>query len=72
MSSTTCRQLKISRISEQISHVQFADDPDFPYVGKFIANITLAQLKTLDCGSLRQANYRERTTLYDWIVTKAC
>ncbi|KAF8649746.1 hypothetical protein AX16_005516 [Volvariella volvacea WC 439] len=28
----------------------FEGDPDFPYVGKFIANLTLAQLKTLDCG----------------------
>ncbi|RSH89083.1 hypothetical protein EHS25_002749 [Saitozyma podzolica] len=25
----------------------------YPYVGKYIANLTLAQLKTLDCGSLR-------------------
>ncbi|EKM60765.1 uncharacterized protein PHACADRAFT_110455 [Phanerochaete carnosa HHB-10118-sp] len=29
------------------------NDPDFPYVGKFIANLTLAQLRTLDCGSKR-------------------
>ncbi|WWC58437.1 uncharacterized protein I303_100977 [Kwoniella dejecticola CBS 10117] len=29
------------------------DDPMFPYVGKYIANLTLAQVKTLDCGSLR-------------------
>ncbi|KAF8350183.1 PLC-like phosphodiesterase [Amanita rubescens] len=28
-------------------------DPSFPYVGKNIANLTLAQLKTLDCGSKR-------------------
>ncbi|KAH8926659.1 PLC-like phosphodiesterase [Atractiella rhizophila] len=28
-----------------------ADDPLFPYVGKYIANLTLAQIKTLDCGS---------------------
>ncbi|OCH88607.1 PLC-like phosphodiesterase [Obba rivulosa] len=33
------------------------DDPDFPYVGKFIANLTLAQIKTLDCGSTRQHGY---------------
>ncbi|GJE87811.1 PLC-like phosphodiesterase [Phanerochaete sordida] len=33
------------------------NDPDFPYVGKFIANLTLAQLKTLDCGSKRLNNY---------------
>lgn len=38
---------------------QFADDPDFPYVGKFIANLTLAQVKTLDCGSLRLIDFRE-------------
>ncbi|KAF8168246.1 PLC-like phosphodiesterase [Crassisporium funariophilum] len=31
------------------------DDPDFPYVGKHIANLTLAQIKTLDCGSKRLA-----------------
>lgn len=29
----------------------FQGDPDFPYVGKGIANLTLAQIKTLDCGS---------------------
>jgi hypothetical protein len=34
-------------------------DPDFPYVGKFIAKLTLAQLKTLDCGSQRQSNFRK-------------
>ncbi|KAF8898436.1 PLC-like phosphodiesterase [Infundibulicybe gibba] len=31
-------------------------DPEFPYVGKFIANLTLAQIKTLDC-SLRQDDF---------------
>jgi len=35
----------------------FSDDPAFPYVGKFIANLTLAQLKTLDCGSKRQSTF---------------
>ncbi|KAG8689824.1 hypothetical protein FRC11_000339 [Ceratobasidium sp. 423] len=29
------------------------NDPLFPYVGKYIANLTLAQVKTLDCGSER-------------------
>ncbi|TFL06353.1 PLC-like phosphodiesterase [Pterulicium gracile] len=29
------------------------EDPMFPYVGKNIANLTLAQVKTLDCGSQR-------------------
>ncbi|RXW22891.1 hypothetical protein EST38_g2947 [Candolleomyces aberdarensis] len=32
-------------------------DPLFPYVGKQIANLTLAQIKTLDCGSQRVAAY---------------
>ncbi|KAJ7462755.1 PLC-like phosphodiesterase [Mycena galericulata] len=35
----------------------FPADPAFPYVGKFIANLTLAQIKTLDCGSQRQDNF---------------
>ena len=29
------------------------------YVGKYIANLTLVQIKTLDCGSKRQAGYRK-------------
>ncbi|WP_307868984.1 glycerophosphodiester phosphodiesterase family protein [Micromonospora sp. C95] len=27
------------------------DDPDFPYVGKYVNTLTLAQVRTLDCGS---------------------
>ncbi|KAH8086641.1 PLC-like phosphodiesterase [Cristinia sonorae] len=38
------------------------NDPDFPYVGKFVANLTLAQIKTLDCGSKRQDKYRTRSS----------
>ncbi|KAH6917974.1 PLC-like phosphodiesterase [Coprinopsis sp. MPI-PUGE-AT-0042] len=34
-----------------------AGDPLFPYVGKSIANLTLAQIKTLDCGSIRLPNF---------------
>ncbi|CAL1696216.1 unnamed protein product [Somion occarium] len=40
----------------------FPDDPDYPYVGKFIANLTFAQLRTLDCGSKRQDNYPMQLT----------
>jgi glycerophosphoryl diester phosphodiesterase len=29
----------------------FPGDPEFPYVGKFIHTLTLAQVRTLDCGS---------------------
>ncbi|KAK7058341.1 hypothetical protein VNI00_001972 [Paramarasmius palmivorus] len=35
----------------------FENDPDFPYVGKTLANLTLAQIKTLDCGSQRQIEF---------------
>ncbi len=30
----------------------FAGDPDYPYVGRRIAELTLAQIRTLDCGHL--------------------
>lgn len=46
-------------LRSQIEHSQVPNDPSFPYVGKYIANLTLAQIKTLDCGSQRQANYRK-------------
>ncbi len=32
-------------------------DPDFPYAGKYIKNLTFAQVRMLDCGSQRQPNY---------------
>ncbi|KAH9891050.1 PLC-like phosphodiesterase [Cubamyces lactineus] len=40
----------------------YPGDPDFPYVGKYIANLTLAQLRTIDCGSKRQRNYPMQLT----------
>ncbi|KAL1742440.1 PLC-like phosphodiesterase [Schizophyllum fasciatum] len=39
-----------------------ADDADYPYVGKLIKDLTLAQLKTLDCGSLAQAEFPGQRT----------
>lgn len=30
----------------------FVDDPDYPYVGKRVADLTLVQIHTLDCGQL--------------------
>ncbi|KAL5534644.1 hypothetical protein ACEPAG_1107 [Sanghuangporus baumii] len=35
----------------------FSGDPDFPYVGKYITNLTFAQLRTLDCGAQRQEDH---------------
>ncbi len=32
------------------------DDPEFPYIGKFVKTLTVAQLKTLDCGARRPAD----------------
>ncbi|KAJ3992017.1 PLC-like phosphodiesterase [Lentinula boryana] len=40
----------------------FTNDTDFPYIGKYIANLTLAQLQTLDCGSKRQINFPLQST----------
>ncbi|CDO72741.1 hypothetical protein BN946_scf184990.g24 [Trametes cinnabarina] len=40
----------------------YPGDPDFPYVGKYIANLTLTQLRTLDCGSKRQHGYPMQLT----------
>jgi glycerophosphoryl diester phosphodiesterase len=36
----------------------FPGDPRFPYVGKLVKDLTLAQLKTLDCGTRRPADPR--------------
>lgn len=40
----------------------FANDPAFPYVGKYVANLTWAQLKTLDCGSKRLTDFPQQLT----------
>lgn len=41
----------------------FANDPEFPYVGKFIKNLSLAQIHTLDCGSQRAAAHPNQRTV---------
>lgn len=33
------------------------NDPDFPYAGRYIRDLTFAQVRTLDCGSQRQPDY---------------
>ena len=38
-------------------------DPEFPYVGKYIKDLTLAQVKTMDCGSLQLADHPEQQTV---------
>jgi glycerophosphoryl diester phosphodiesterase len=40
----------------------FPGDPEFPYVPNrtYIRNLTLAQVRTIDCGSLRQAQFPDQ------------
>lgn len=38
----------------------FDGDPDFPYVGDYITDLTLQQVQTLDCGSQRLAAYPDQ------------
>ena len=37
-------------------------DPQFPYIGKFVKDLTLAQLKTLDCGSVQKDRHPRQAT----------
>lgn len=39
-----------------------AGDPEFPYVGKYVKNLTLAQVRTLDCGTQRLATMPAQVT----------
>ncbi|KAL7414954.1 PLC-like phosphodiesterase [Mrakia frigida] len=41
----------------------FPNDPFYPYVGKYIANLTLSQIKTLDCGSQRLVGFPLQVTV---------
>lgn len=38
----------------------FAGDPEFPYVGDYITNLTLAQVKTLNCGYQQLPGFPEQ------------
>ena len=37
-------------------------DPEYPYVGKYVDTLTLAQVRTLDCGSEAQAEFPGQQT----------
>jgi glycerophosphoryl diester phosphodiesterase len=37
-----------------------AGDPEFPYVGRYVKDLTLAQVRTLDCGSKKLADRPEQ------------
>ncbi|GGP37572.1 putative glycerophosphoryl diester phosphodiesterase precursor (GlpQ) [Saccharothrix coeruleofusca] len=38
----------------------FPGDPDFPYAGKYVKDLTFAQVRTLDCGSRRWSQYPDQ------------
>ncbi|KZE64427.1 glycerophosphodiester phosphodiesterase [Fictibacillus phosphorivorans] len=40
----------------------FEDDPEYPYVGKYIKDLTLKQIQTMDCGSLTKPQYPGQET----------
>jgi glycerophosphoryl diester phosphodiesterase len=44
---------QISPVKCQDTAPAFPGDPEYPYVGKYIKTLTLAQVKTLDCGTRR-------------------
>ena len=40
------------------------DDPMFPYVGKYIKDLTLAQIKTMDCGYQQLPGFPEQEVIH--------
>lgn len=40
-----------------------ANDPDFPYVGKYVKDLTWVQLQTLDCGSQQAQPHNNQQTV---------
>jgi glycerophosphoryl diester phosphodiesterase len=42
---------RVSNVKCRDTAPAFPGDPEFPYVGDFIRNLTLAQVRTLDCGN---------------------
>jgi amidase len=41
----------------------FANDTEFPYVGKYVKDLSLAQIRTLDCGSQRAEAHAGQQTV---------
>lgn len=53
---------KISGDKCQDTEPAFRGDPEYPYVGKYIKNLTLAQVRKLDCGSKALAQFPGQRT----------
>lgn len=41
----------------------FDNDPEYPYVGKYVKDLSLAQIRTLDCGSQRAEAHPDQHTV---------
>jgi glycerophosphoryl diester phosphodiesterase len=48
---------KISSAKCQDTRPAFTGDPEYPYVGKYIKDLTLEQIRTMDCGTLTIAEH---------------
>jgi glycerophosphoryl diester phosphodiesterase len=44
----------------------FAGDPMYPYVGKYIKDLTLAEIKTMDCGYQQLPGFPEQEQIKGW------
>ncbi|WP_085505176.1 glycerophosphodiester phosphodiesterase family protein [Thalassobacillus devorans] len=51
---------KISKRTCRDTSPAFPGDPEFPYVGKYIKDLTLAQIRTMDCGTMTKDEYPEQ------------
>jgi glycerophosphoryl diester phosphodiesterase len=47
---------RVDRVKCQDTAPAVPGDPEFPYVGRYVNTLTLAQVKTLDCGTRRPAD----------------
>ncbi|NUS49823.1 MAG: glycerophosphodiester phosphodiesterase [Nocardioidaceae bacterium] len=53
---------KVNGTKCQDTHPATAGDPDYPYVGKYVNTLSLAQVRTLDCGSQAQSGFPGQET----------
>ncbi|MDQ0220159.1 glycerophosphodiester phosphodiesterase [Peribacillus cavernae] len=51
---------KISGAKCEDTGPAFAGDPEYPYVGKYVKDLTLAQVRTMDCGSQTLPQFPEQ------------
>ncbi|MGD6795026.1 glycerophosphodiester phosphodiesterase [Metabacillus indicus] len=53
---------KISGGNRRDTEPAFPGDPEFPYMGKYIKDLTLEQIRTMDCGSVTKPQYPGQKT----------